>query len=222
MLFTFIYLIFSACSKDDTECNVSNVTIEDEPKNTINKIAGVWESLDNDLYFISISPQGKVSYCFSEYTMGIGYGKLYGKELTLDNDYSEYLDKLSVEITNNAMYIKGLIKKKGTNENESIVQSFKKVDERNVYSFIGQFWKPLSGLSPIYGDVQHTLSFVGEHTAQYKFYVVKTGKIIRESLWYYIPRTHHERGNIVYVHKAGEVTPLIQVCNSWININLFD
>lgn len=119
LLVTALFLSFSACSKDDKEFKSSNI-VEDEPKNTIDKIAGVWESVNNDLFFISINTQGRVSYCFSQNTMGIGHGTLIEKKLTIENDYLGFSDEPYVENNNGLLYLRGLIKKKGTNENESI------------------------------------------------------------------------------------------------------
>lgn len=220
-LFVAMLLMFFACSKDDRESALSDIVIESEPKNTIDKIIGVWESLNNDLFFISISPQGKVSYCFSQHTMGIGYGTLRGKKLVIENDYSGCSDKLDVDITSETIHIRGVIKKRGTDENEVIMLSFKKVDEKNVYSFVGEFWKPLTGLHVIYGSVQETLSFISDNISQYRYYVVKTGKVLRESVWYYIPRKHHKRGSIIYVNKSISDDYVIQACDWWISDDLF-
>lgn len=200
LLVTALFLSFSACSKDDKEFESPNI-VEDEPRNTINKIAGVWESVNNDLFFISISTQGRVSYCFNRYTMGIGHGTLIEKKLTIENDYSGFSDELYVENTNDILYLRGLLKKKGTNENESISLSFKKIDEENVYSFIGQFWTGLVSLGGGYTD--SSLSFVGDNVVQYKRYKRGSWDVSHESLWYYIPREHHKLGRIIY---AGSPT----------------
>lgn len=202
-----------SCSKEDEGYDSTNSEKVDEPRNTIDKIAGVWEALDNDLFFISISPQGKVSYCFSRCTMGIGHGILKEKELVVENDYSGYSDKLDVNIVNGTMFIKGAIRKKGTNENEDIMLSLRKVDEENVYSFVGKFWSERF-LSAIYGWGTETLSFVGDNVAQYRKYVNKDMKILSEDVWYYIPRKHRTRREIVYFNTSKSTTPTIGVRNS--------
>lgn len=209
-----MYIIFSACSKDDAEYNIPDSDVKEESENTINKIAGVWESTNNDLYFISISSKGQVAYCFGEYTMGIGYAKLNGRKLVIENDYSGHSDKLEIDMDGDRLSITGHIPQKGTGKDEYIILLLKKVDEINIYSFMGEFWMPFSGLHVIYGSVQETLSFVGSNTAQYRYYVVRTGKMLHESLWYYIPRKHHKRGDIIYVHKSDELTPILEVYNS--------
>lgn len=223
MIFCCLTGIASCCASCTKEEDSNSPIPEkvDEPKNTIDKISGVWESVNDDLFFISINTQGRVSYCFSQNTMGIGHGTLIEKKLIVKNDYSSFSDEIYVEYTNEKLYLRGAIKKKGTNENESISLSFKKVNEPNVYSFIGDFWKPMYGLHIEYGRVQETLSFVGDNIAQYRYYVVKTGKLLRESVWYYIPRKHHKRGDIIYVHKSGQQNPLIHVSDHWISNDLF-
>ena len=217
----FCAVIFSSCSKENDEPILDEPT-EPPYENTIDKIAGVWESSENDLIFISISTHGKISYCLNQYVMGHGDAKLSDESLIIDNVYSGYTDKLDVEFDNNNLSLKGNIIRKFTAKTDEIQLTLKKVNEKNIYSLIGEFWKPLSGLSPTHGNVQSTLGFVGDNTAQYKYYVVRTGKIIREAVWYYIPRKHHERGDIAYVHKSDEVTPLIQVCDWWVNDDLFE
>lgn len=212
MIFCCLTGIASCCAsctkEEDANSPIPNKV--DEPKNTIDKISGVWESVNDDLFFISINTQGRVSYCFSQNTMGIGHGTLIEKKLTIENDYSGFSDELYVENNNGLLYLRGLIKKKGTNENESISFSLKKVDEPNVYSFIGEFWKPFSGIHVEYGSVQETLSFIGDNVAQYRHYVVKTGKVLSESVWYYIPRSHHKRGDIIYANHSIQKDCLIQ------------
>lgn len=193
------------CSKEDEGYDSPNFNETNESENTIDKIAGVWESLNNDLFFISISPQGRVSYCFSQYTMGIGYGTLKNGELVIENDYSSYSDKLDVDITGEIMHVKGLIRKKGTEENEGVILSLKKTNEENVYSFIGQFWKA-DFLHVVYGWGTETLSFVGDNIAQHKKYTDK-GKILDDAVWYYIPRKHHKEGEIIYCHFSNSSTP---------------
>ena len=133
-----------SCSKEDEGYDSLNSNEINESEDVIDKIAGVWESLDNDLFFISISPQGKVSYCFSQYTMGIGYGILQNGELVIENDYSGYSDKLDVDITGEIMHIKGLLKKKGTGENEGVMLSLKKLMKRMCILLLDDFGKKTS------------------------------------------------------------------------------
>ncbi|MCS2333628.1 hypothetical protein [Bacteroides sp. BFG-606] len=199
------------CSKEDEGYDSPNSNETNESENTIDKIAGVWESLNNDLFFISISPQGRVSYCFSQYTMGIGYGTLKNGELVIENDYSGYSDKLYMDITGEIMNLRGLIKKKKTDENEGIKLSFKKVNEKNVYSFIGQFWNP--GVSMGGGYTSESLSFVGDCIAQYKRYKRQSWEVSYESLWYCVPRNHHSKGQIVYFTPSNSSDSYIGVRN---------
>lgn len=190
----------ASCTKEE-DSNSPIPDEVDEPKNTIDNIVGVWESVNNDLFFISISTQGRVSYCFNRYTMGIGHGTLIEKKLIIENDYSGFSDELYVENTNDILYLRGSLKKKGTNENESISLSFKKINEEIVNSYIGQFWKGLVSLGGGYTD--SSLSFLGENIVQYKRYKRGSWDVSHESLWYYIPREHHKIGSIIY---AGSPT----------------
>lgn len=206
ILLAAMLLTFFACSKDNEESELSNSTTDNESKNTIDKIVGVWESFENDMFFISISSKGKISYCFCEYIMGIGYGTLMGRELVIENDYSGCLDKLDVNIVNETvLIIEGIITRKGTDESERIILSFEKVDEEDVYSFIGRFWEQ-DFLHVAYGWGTETLSFMGDNIAQYKRYTDK-GKVLNDALCYYIPRKHHREGEMVYCHFSNSSIP---------------
>ncbi len=212
-------LVLSSCSKGDENKELD--IDKGESKFTIEELSGVWESSQNDLLFISINNVGKISYCFNEHTMGNGYGQIKDNELIIQNDYSVKSDKLQFTIDNDTLTLSGDIRSKFDEQNYKIELKFKKVNEMYTASFIGDYWKPLSGLSPVYGSVQTTLSFVGDNTVQYKYYAEKTGKVIKESLWYYLARNHWNRGKIIYVNKTKDNSSLIYIYDENIHSNLF-
>lgn len=60
---------FCGCSKeDDNDKNQKDDkenTESNQPKNYLLDYVGVWEDVDNPLFFLAISSEGKVNYCFS-------------------------------------------------------------------------------------------------------------------------------------------------------------
>lgn len=150
--------------------------------------------------------------------MGRGKGYLEMPYLSngtiiIQNDYSSFTDTLHFQ-GGYKIWINGEINMARGEGKEKVSNLLQRTDEPFVDSFKGQFWKPLSGLSPIYGRIQKTISFTNDDLAEYKCYVEKTGKIITEKLLYYIPRKHHSKGDLIYTHSSSEINSNLIIYNS--------
>lgn len=201
--------VFTSCSDDnDEQGDKSNI---ETPEEKISNYAGVWESVDDDMFFLAISEEGNVNYCLNDYLIGRGDGYIKDNTIIINNSYSSFTDKLKLnKIEDTQISIRGKINRAKGDGIEDVNIVLTKTKEPFVNSFRGQFWKSMTLLSAIYGDVQRTMSFISDDYLQYKYYVKNTGKTIKEELWYYIPRKHHKKGDLIYIHSSSERTSLIE------------
>jgi len=227
-LFVFIVgVTFISCSSGETE-DVVETPIEE--KETIEKYVGVWQSTENEYFFIAISSNGDISFCFDRYCMGRGDCELTDNNvLTINDTYTGNEDELSVSIDGNGcLCVKGSIKEYETTDKFNVNQKFSKTDEKFISSFEGDYWESWATLSQKYGNVKRSVSFTGKSSATYERFVVKTGKVIEKYGWYYIPRKKIEKSSssntyehpIVYVHTSLESTPYLMICDEMLSSDL--
>lgn len=222
-------MLITSCSKEAEEMQIDgNGDSEIEETNIISSICGVWEDTENELFFLGVSKNGEVTFCLNRYAIGKGYGELIGNKLTINNNYTGNIDELTLYVLNNgSIKISGKVQQYKSDIKTSINLTLTKTNEIFISSFAGEFWKPLSGLNIIYGSVQSTLSFVNDDYAQYKFYVEKTGEILKEQVWHYIPRKwiKIEGGltrtvDIVYIHSSNQTDSSVRVYDYELNNDL--
>lgn len=220
---------FVSCSSNDTDDDVIVETPVEE-KETIEKYVGVWQSIENEFFFIAISSNGDVSFCFDRYCMGRGTCELEDRNvLTINDTYTGNEDELSINIdANGYLCVKASIKEYGSTDKFNVNQKFSKTDEKHISSFEGDYWESWATLSQKYGNVKRSVSFTGKSSATYERFVVKTGKVLEKYGWYYIPRKKVEKNSssntyehlIAYVHTSLESTPYLMVCDEGLSSDL--
>ncbi len=99
--FLLLLLSITACETElptgETDLPISNrPTEKDELK--ISDISGVWIDYTNDKFFLTIYPDGRYSYCFSDYILSSGICELGGSDISFTDGYSHVTDKMSCSL----------------------------------------------------------------------------------------------------------------------------
>lgn len=154
-------LFFISCTKDEEEKgSLSYLTIED--------IDGIWNKSNNDLFFISLSKQGKYSFCFNEKLMGAGSFSLDKDQLILDNAYLNTKDVLSVNVIDDRLIIKGNIHLFKQERFENVNLTFNKSNEQTPDYIVGQQWSSTGLPNAVYGSTREFVDITSEHLLRYR------------------------------------------------------
>lgn len=188
LLFAILFA-FTSCEKDDGSTKKDDDPIKDEVKYLSKAdIIGVWTKNENDLYFISLSNNGRYTFCFNQQLMGAGNYTLEKDSIIFSNGYLHTLDKMKISLNNNQLIFKGRISLFKQEIKQEINLSFTKTDEAFAKSVVGEKWKSSSILN-IYGNKREYVNILSDYTLQYKLVEDNSLQtLIKEEIWFYIYR----------------------------------
>ena len=214
--------LFFSCNPNNNEItttyeNSNNKT--NKPQNLISDLIGVWQGVNNQLLFLSVSPSGKVSFCLDYLVMGYGTAKYISDTLIINDDYLGCTDKIEITKNNNYLYVHGKINKHKSNEQNILHIRLENTDEAHVLSFAGDYRQSSLSLGGP-DDASDRLSIIGDNIADYKKYNRSTIKLWWEDIIKYIPRIvktkNHDNGPIhqekyIYCTFSTQDSPNISV-----------
>lgn len=204
-----ITIIFFSCSNDEP---INGDLNPESTYLTVAEVKGIWTDTNNEHFFISISPDGKYSFCFNQELMGSGEYEIDKDSIIFNNNYLYITDKAKIEINNGVLILRGdfqLFKKTKT---IYIDKQFNKTQEEFPPSIVGEQWSSLKYLTTN-GDNKDYLNVITEYIMQYKK-VKYSGSLtttLKEQNWFYI-----NRQDLLYAQPSnedGEIHLYINVFN---------
>lgn len=187
MFVLFLGFSITSCSEEEIfDEDVKDEDVKDEI--TISDISGIWENIDNDLFFISLGSDNKYSFCFTPTLMGSGKYELQNDSIIFYNEYLSTTDKAKVEIENSILKIEGDFMLFKSDNIVKINIVFQHSDEDPTASIIGEQWKSNKILS-VGGDQREYLDVLNQYIIKYRR--VKANGIetpLKEQNWFYINR----------------------------------
>lgn len=193
--------VVGCSSSENREVNTPEV-----PQKTLADYEGVWEDIDNDTAFVSISSTGEVLYYSRNGVMGSGIGILNENMINVQNEYTGKKDELKVVQTSSGIKIYGKIYSKTYDGYYSPVWNLKKSNEAFVNSFAGDTWSyGWSNICPYFKDglTQDRYIFTSNNVCTLSYHNNKHGDYIGES-YFYIPRKYKNTTKFMFAHSYKE------------------
>ena len=199
-------LLTLSCAYTDTNTNQ-----EEQKYLTKNDVSGVWVDTNNELYFISLGENGRYSLCLDRYTMSSGTYELDKDIISLHNGYLYTSDKLSIEIKENKLLLRGYMSYFKSNTTKYIDLTLSKSSESISPSMIGVVLESSGGSLSSGGKylkrrrkVQYTTDCVATYKQEGLLASTQEWVNIEEITWFYVfrsPNTYVQSPN-----GNGEVT----------------
>ncbi len=185
-----ILIFLSSCEKDEviSSGNNNNSNNIEEIQIKVSDINGVWALSSNDMYFISFMEGGKYSFCFNNHLMGSGTFSLKGKEVSLYNSYSNKIEKMSVELCQGKLRLKGDVYLFDSERTEYFSGDFIKTTETASPSLVGvEKSGGLYGFGPYGETVYDGVTFISDNIAKHThiFEYKDTGREKTTTRYYY-------------------------------------
>ena len=190
----------------------NNVNDEPTPSLTLKDLSGVWVDPSNELYYISIYPSGRYTYCLNDMLIGSGTCVYEDGELTLNNNYTYTSDIIKVSLSNDKLSINGEISD-GELQKINVNKRFDLSDEELSKSVVGSHISASGGVPKNYEKIKKEITFISDVNFTYestgKLKTTGEWKTLSSIMWYYVYRTPYTYGlriggdNEVEIYKFG-------------------
>nr|DAG40630.1 MAG TPA: protein of unknown function DUF4969 [Caudoviricetes sp.] len=190
-----------ACSNEESEDNIPK-----EPQKTLADYEGVWEDVNNDTLFISISANGKIKYYCGKYIVGNGFCVLDKNIISISNEYSGLTDKFQITDTKDGLVVKCYSPDRLNSYATYYTVLHLKPANESTALFTGDLWAGDAWSGTLGGQgerTQYRISINSETSASHYKYSNKKGIVWEEGL-YCIQRTYHNSKKFIYCHPSSE------------------